>query len=232
MVGLENTVKKGRESSGEKIRLGEGLVFDRSRNIIFLSKQQLLPEDRVALGFAKVLEDTSIDYVLVAGYTAILFGRGRRSDDIDFILNRIGEHSFMRLCEKAQETGFTVMQGDISSEEAVKTLYYRYLAQGYSIRFMYKDMILPNVEAKLASTNLHRYALTHSVTVVINNESKIRISPLELQITYKLYLGSDKDIGDAVFLYTLFKEAINNDELDLWCKKLKVNCNVLEADKQ
>ncbi|MCE4606771.1 MAG: hypothetical protein F7B59_05515 [Desulfurococcales archaeon] len=223
---------KGRENSGEKIRLGESLVFDRSRNIIFLSKQQLLPEDRVALGFAKVLEDTTIDYVLVAGYTAILFGRGRRSDDIDFILDRIGEHGFMRLCEKARETGFTVMQGDIPSDEAVKTLYYRYLAQGYSIRFMYKDMILPNVEAKLASTNLHKYALTHSIIVVINNESMIRISPLELQIAYKLYLGSDKDIGDAVFLYTLFKEAINNDGLDVWCRKLRVNCNVLEADKQ
>ena len=216
----------------ERITLGEGLVFDRSKRGIFLSKQQLLPEDKVALEFAKILEDANIDYVLVAGYTAILFGRGRRSDDIDFILGRIGEYSFLRLCETARGAGFTLMQGDISSEEAARMLYHEYLALGYSIRFVYKDMILPNVEAKLAGTGLHRYALAHSITVLINKEFTVRISPLELQIAYKLYLGSDKDIGDAVFLYTLFKEAINNNELDLWCRKLRVNCNVLEADRQ
>ena len=55
--------------------LGEGLVFDKGRWEILLSKPRLLPEDTVAFRFAGVLEDSNIDYVLVAGYTAILFGR-------------------------------------------------------------------------------------------------------------------------------------------------------------
>jgi len=32
----------------------------------------------------------------------------------------------------------------------------------------------------------------------------INISPLELQIAFKLYLGSDKDIEDAAYLYEIF----------------------------
>ncbi|GEM_PF-163371 len=231
MRAMTQGFRGNRERRENVATLGEGLVFDRSRGEISLSKPQLLPEDTVALKFAKVLEDSNIDYVLVAGYTAILFGRGRRSDDIDFIIGHIKENDFMRLCEAAHRAGFLLMQGDILLEESIRKLYQKYLAQGYSVRFMYKGLILPNVEVKFARTNPHSYALTHSITVLINNKYMVRISPLELQIAYKLYLGSDKDVGDAIFLYTLFKEAISHDELDAWCEMLRVDCSILEVDK-
>jgi len=57
----------------------------------------------------------------------------------------------------------------------------------------------------------------------------LRYPPPELQIVYKLYLGSDKDVGDAVFLYTLSKDDIDVNELERWCRELKVNCGVLEG---
>ena len=34
-------------------------------------------------------------------------------------------------------------------------------------------------------------------------KEKINISPIELQIAYKIYLGSDKDYEDARYLYLL-----------------------------
>ena len=94
---------------------------------------------------------------------------------------------------------------------------------------MLRGLILPHVEAKLATTSLHRQSLAGSVRVVVNEAYTTRISPLELQIAYKLYLASDKDVGDSVFLYTLFKNAINMEELSRWCGELGVDCEVLEA---
>ena len=97
---------------------------------------------------------------------------------------------------------------------------------------MYRDLVLPNVEVKLARTGIHRYALTHSIRVIVNDEFVVRMSPLELQIAYKLYLGSressGKDLGDAVFLYTLFKDYIDHEELEKWCIRLGVDCRILE----
>ncbi len=222
----------GNRNDEKSVTRDRTLVIDRSRRVIYLTKKKLLPEDVIAFNFAKVLEKNEIRYVIVAGYTAILFGRARRSDDIDFIIKEIDESRFVELCKRLQEEGFTMMQGDITDEESVRGVYREYLTKGYSIRFIYRDTILPNIEVKIARTSIHRYALAHSIKTVINNEFVIRISPLELQIAYKLYMGSEKDIGDAVFLYTLFKNHIDHKEIEEWCKRLRVNCKALkEIDK-
>jgi len=181
------------------------------------------------LNFVKVLEDAGIDYVVVAGYVAILFGRARRSDDVVFILEDPGEEGFIGLCSRAREAGFTLMQADIESEDSVRRAYREYLAEGYGVRFMYRDLIVPNVEAKLARSSIYRYALDHSLRVVVNGEHAARVSPLELQIAFKLRLGSEKDVGDAVFLYTLFRETISLEELQAWCRRLGADCGILEG---
>ncbi len=219
---------RGRVIGGSSITPDGGLVFDRDRRVIRLTRKRFLPEDIVAFRFARVLEESRVGYVVVAGYTAILFGRGRRSDDIDFILEELDEERFMELCRRAREASFTLMQGDIWSEDSVKRLYQNYLVEGYGVRFMYRDIILPNVEVKLARTDIHRHALAHDIKVVVNDKFVVRISPLELQIAYKLYLGSEKDFGDAVFLYTLFRDHIDRDELDKWCTRLRIDCRMLE----
>ena len=220
--------ERSRRIEGSSVTRDRSLVFDRNRRVIFLTRKSLLPEDIVAFKYARVLEESTVSYVAVAGYTAILFGRGRRSDDIDFVLGGVEEDDFMRLCEATRKAGFALMQGDIRSEESVRNLYREYLAQGYGVRFIYGGIILPNVEVKLARTSIHRYALAHSIRVVVNDRFVVRISPLELQIAYKLYLGSDKDVGDAVFLYTLFKDHIDREELGNWCTRLRVDCRILE----
>ena len=48
------------------------------------------------------------------------------------------------------------------------------------------------------------------------------ISPLELQIPFKLYLGTEKDIEDAKHLYLLFKTELDLDALKEFNRKLKV----------
>jgi len=57
---------------------------------------------------------------------------------------------------------------------------------------------------------------------VLFNGHRLFISPLELQIPFKLHLGSEKDIEDARHLYRMFKEKLNEKTLSSFSKKLKV----------
>ncbi len=207
--------------------VSENIGVDRVGRRIYLSKTMLLVEDRIAVRFATVLESVGVGYGIVAGYVAILFGRSRRSDDIDFIAEDVGEEAFIGLCKHLRNAGFGLMQGDISSEDSLRRVYRDYLRQGYGVRFMYKDVILPNIEFKLASTEYHTYSIKQAYEVILNNRFKLRIAPMELQIAYKLYLGSSKDVGDAVFLYELFKPVINHEKLKEWCRKLGVDAGIL-----
>lgn len=211
-----------------RVVLSESIVFDLQNRTIMLTKPTMVPEDVVAINFAKVLERMSVNYSIVAGYVAILFGRSRRSDDVDFVIQPLAEDDFVELCRVAREQGFELLQGDIHSEASIRRIYRDYLAQGYGVRFIYNGMILPNVEARLATTRFHRHAIENGIRVVINDEHVLRISSIELQIAYKIRLGSDKDVGDAVFLYTLFKEVLDLEELQRWCNELNVDCSVLE----
>lgn len=53
----------------------------------------------------------------------------------------------------------------------------------------------------------------------------LHASPLELQIAYKLWLGSDKDFEEAVFLYAFAKSKgiLNQEELEAWARRLGVS---------
>ncbi len=228
MVKVDCMKQEVRRGIRDIVVVSENILFDKNNRTVYVSKPRLAPEDLVAFKFSSLLEELRIKYVVVAGYVAILFGRARRSDDIDFIVGYIDEEKFLELCSNASKKGFTLMQGEISLEDSVRRIYKEYLAKGYSIRFMYKDTILPNIEFRVANTDLHNYVITNSLKVVVNNEYIIKISSLEIQIAYKLYLGSDKDIGDAIFLYNLFKEIINHGELYRWCSRLGVECKILE----
>jgi hypothetical protein len=47
--------------------------------------------------------------------------------------------------------------------------------------------------------------MQHKIKVLLNGQ-KINTSEIELQIAFKLSLGSDKDFEDARHLYKVFKE--------------------------
>jgi len=206
-----------------------GIVFNRSERTIYLFKPRLSPEDEVALRFSRILDELGVKYAIVAGYIAILLGRSRGTEYIDFIAIPLTEDEFVELCRELAKEGFTLMRGDIGSDTSVRLIHRDYLVKGYSIRFMYRDTIFPNIEFKFSSTTIHGYAITNSYKAIINNEHMVKVSPPELQIAYKLYSGSDKDIGDAVYLYTILRDSIDSSELEKWCRELGVNCSILEG---
>jgi hypothetical protein len=66
-----------------------------------------------------------------------------------------------------------------------------------------------------------RIALSNALLVVLDDR-EIRVSPPELQIAYKLYLGSEKDFEDALHLYHLFGEQLETSALETYVEELGV----------
>lgn len=80
------------------------------------------------------------------------------------------------------------------------------------------------MNSKFVKNDLDGYSLENRTYVKLADKS-LYLSPLELQIPYKLFLGSEKDIEDARFLFKLFKDNLNIVLLKMFLNKLKVSDN-------
>ena len=175
------------------------------KKIIF--NRELSNLDYFVIDFIKLLEKHHVNYVIVSGYIAIVFGRSRNTEDVDIIV------------EKPSQTTFNVLWKDIIKRyECVNTsdpneAYMEYLSQGCGIRFSQKGTIIPNIEFKCVHGDDDDISITQARLLVLNS-NPLRISPLEMQIAYKMYLGSDKDFEDAKFLFDLLNEHLDKAKLN------------------
>ncbi len=51
---------------------------------------------------------------------------------------------------------------------------------------------------------------------------RVYISPIDIQIAYKIFLGSQKDIEDTLHLWEIFKDDINHEHVKKWMKTFGV----------
>lgn len=167
---------------------------------IYLDRE-LSKLDRMAIYFSEKLRESGIEHVLVSGYVAIVFGRNRASEDIDVICEPVSEDVFGRFWGSLKE-----MECIITSD--MESAYNNYLKDGIALRFAYRGEFIPNMEMKFISNGAQREAIEGRKIVFLNGHP-VPISPFELQIAYKLFLGSEKDIEDARFLLDLFGERVN-----------------------
>ena len=171
--------------------------------------------DYLVLNFTKILNEMNIKYVVVSGYVTILFGRSRMSEDIDIIVEKIDWNKFLTLWSSLKDKFWCIITED--PQEA----YDKYLNSGFAIRFALKDKIIPNIKIKHPKTDFENWVLNNSIKVKIDDQN-ILISNIEVQIAFKLYLGSEKDIEDAKHLYTLFKEALDKDMLNTFISMFEI----------
>ena len=61
------------------------------------------------------------------------------------------------------------------------------------------------------------------VEVILNEKFKFFISPIEIEIPYKLYLGSEKDIEDAVHIWEIFKDYLDKKLMRRFMNELSVS---------
>jgi len=182
--------------------------------------RELSALDEDVLTFTQVLDDCNVAYVIVSGYVAILTGRSRSTEDIDVILESLSESETELLISELNERGYWGMAMPL--EEM-----YSMLSEGSRIRIAEEGEMYPNFETWFVSNDVEREALSNPLTVEFD-EGQIEISPLELQIAYKLRLAqaadslSGKDFEDALHLYLTFEERFNTEQLETYVKELGV----------
>ncbi|MBU0757331.1 MAG: hypothetical protein KKF44_04645 [Nanoarchaeota archaeon] len=178
-------------------------------------EKELNSLDEFVIGFTKILNDLKIKYAVISGYVSILFGRNRSSEDVDIIIENLEIGRFRQLWDYLNES-FECINTNI-----IEDIYKDYLLDNTSIRFSKKGQVIPNMELKFPKNTLDSWTIKNRRKIVLNSHIFF-VSPFELQIPYKLYLGSEKDIEDAKFLYNLFEDRINSSLFDEFIKRLKV----------
>jgi len=189
--------------SGIELR-NDTLVVDREPNEL----------DELAIAFSAVLDRCDIEHVYIAGYVSILTGRARSTEDVDVLIERIDEDAADTLVSELYDAGFWGPAMPLSS-------LYEMLSNGDNIWVAPDDQITPHLEVKFARDEFDTASLNNAITARIDGET-IPIGSLELQVAYKLYLGTQKDVEDAVHLYTLFEETLSESRLEIWVTRLGV----------
>lgn len=177
--------------------------------------------DAFVKDFASTLDSCGIKYVLVSGYVAILFGRSRNSEDVDFFIEQLDFERFEKLWHALSKKFDPIVSSGASEA------YTLYLSEGLSTRVAPKGKIIPNAEIKFPTKEIQAWALEHAIDARLNG-FPLKITPLESQIPYKLLLGSQKDFEDAEHLWLVTKRHLDNETLNLFIRQLKVE---KEAEK-
>lgn len=184
------------------------------KRIVF--NRELSYLDKLVIDFTEILSELKIDYVIISGYIAILFGRSRNTEDVDLFIEKMDFNKFELFWNKLIEKDYECI--NVSN---AKEAFEDYLNEKLAIRFAVKGTFEPNFELKFPKTKYNSYSLNHKIEVLINNKS-ILTSEIELQIAFKLYLSSEKDLEDARHLYNVFKKELNIELLKHHIKELKV----------
>lgn len=178
-------------------------------------KKELSNLDKFVIDFTFILNKLKINYVLISGYVSIIFGRNRASEDIDIFIEKLTIKKFEELW------GELYKQFECLNTEDLKIAYKEYILNNIALRFSKKKNYIPNMEIKFPKNELDIWTLENKKKVILNNKI-LFISPLELQIPFKLFLGSEKDIEDARYLYRLFKDKLDMNLLKEFNRKLNI----------
>jgi len=173
--------------------------------------------DRFVLDFTKLIKPYK--HVIVSGYVAIFFGRARGTEDIDVLVEHMGKSQFSSFYSLVLKHDYYFLNPE--NEAGL----YEMLCDGLGIRIAKKDTIIPNIEMKFTKDDFDEFSLSYRVEIDFDNE-KLFFAPIEIQIPYKLYLGSDKDIEDAIFLWDIFNEKLDKTLLKRFMNELKVNGDI------
>jgi hypothetical protein len=191
------------------------MEFSYSNGVVKLPHKELTVLDRLVLDFVSRIR---VNYVIVSGYVAILFGRSRSTEDIDMFIKDDGKENFSAFYDRILSSG---KYWALNAQDAADA-YDLMTAHKSSLRFAEKGTFDPNFEIKFAGKETDFYSLSNAWSVDLGVSQKLRISPMELEIAYKLYLGSEKDFDDAAHLYAVFREVLDKKELKFFLEKLRI----------
>ncbi len=171
--------------------------------------------DEDVLKFVTMLDKAKVKYVIISGYVAILFGRARGTDDVDVFIERASLEQLKELYAMLSKGGYWTLNAD-SPDDAISML-----EDSLAIRIAKKDVAVPNFEVKFLKKDIDFLSFEKRLKVVLNGKT-LFVSPLEIQVPFKFWLGTDKDLEDAMHLFEIFKDALNKPLMRKISKSLKV----------
>jgi len=183
----------------------EGIEFNRGLSEL----------DKFVFRFVDILGKSNINYVIVSGYVSILLGRTRATEDVDILIENINKEKFQKFYNLVYDKNMWILN-QITMEKS-----YDMLKDGIAIRIAERNEIVPNIELKFTKEDLDYIAMKTRLKVLVNDKQAF-ISNIELQIAFKFYLGTNKDIEDAIHLYELFKDKLDNKLIKEFATKLNV----------
>ena len=184
-------------------------------------KKSLNELDKLVLLFVSLLKELKIKYVITSGYVAILFGRSRVTEDVDIVVEDMTEERFEKLWKASQKKFYCINTSDMGEA------FHDFFSKRIPLRFARKGSFIPNIELKKIKNEVDRITLEKRTKIRVN-DFYIYISPLEIQIAYKMFLGSLKDLEDAKFLFELFKDKLDKGMLSQFLKVLRVDRKVVK----
>jgi len=185
------------------------------RDNVILFERELSDLDKFVIKFVEILDKNKINYVLVSGYVAILFGRSRETEDVDVIVEKVSFEKFVLLWESLEK------EFECLNTSSSKEAYYGFLLEKTAVRFAYCGQFIPNMEIKFPKKEFESETLKNRL-IVKGKGYSLNISNLEKQIAFKLFLGSEKDLEDARHLWNIFKENLDKSLIVEKAKELNV----------
>jgi len=192
------------------------MKFTYTGNTISIKDKVLTDLDEFVFDFLHVL-DRYCTYVIISGYLPIFFGRSRGTEDVDVFIDHIDEQTFIRFYNELVKENYYFLNPE--DEHGL----YEMLTENLGIRAAKKESIIPNIEMKFTKDDIDRFTMENRMEVHVANTNRFFIAPLEVEIPYKLYLGSEKDIEDAVYLWEIFQKYINKKLIHRFMKELHVS---------
>ncbi len=190
------------------------MEFEFSGNRIKFSRE-LSDLDRFVIDLIGIINQVGIKYSVISGYLAILFGRPRVTEDVDVFIEDIDYAKFKKFFDILIERGY-----EFINSANPEDLYNNYLKESLGVRAVKVGSVFPNMEIKLAKSRFDKISMEKQILIEFNG-NKIWTSELELQIAFKLYLGSRKDIEDARFLFKLFEDKLDSVEIERYAIELE-----------
>ncbi len=163
--------------------------------------------EKFAEDFVSIIEKYC-KYIVVSGFVAILHGRSRGTEDIDMIIEKLDEKTFFKLHQDLIKRKFYCVQSDSPNEV------YTYLKDNLSVRYVKKGTFVPEMEIKFAKDSLDEYQLKTRKKLPLTG-LQLYFSSIEVNIAFKEeLLKSTKDIEDARHLREIYKNQINEEEIN------------------
>lgn len=192
------------------------MEFKYTKDFISIENKVLTKLDEFVLDFVSLL-NKYCSYVIVSGYIPILFGRTRGTEDVDVFIENVDKKTFVSFYNDLIKNNYYFLNPED------KNGLYEMLIDSLGIRTAKKDTIIPNVEMKFIKDDIDLFTLKNRVKIILDKKFNLFISPIEIEIPYKLYLGSEKDIEDAVYLWEIFQENLNKKLINRFMNELNVS---------